>query len=112
MSWYVLLTLLGIVFSLPFFWMLSSSLKIEADIWLYPPKWIPDPVLWENYPKALELMNFPRLLFNTLFLVAVGTFGDDAVEHVGGVRLHPLPLQGPRRGLRRAAVHDDAARAR
>lgn len=74
-SWYVLLTLLGLVFMLPFAWMLSSSLKVEADIWLYPPKWIPDPVLWENYPKALELMNFPRLLFNTLFLVAVGTFG-------------------------------------
>jgi ABC-type glycerol-3-phosphate transport system permease component len=74
-SWYIVLTLLGIVFSLPFFWMLSSSLKVEADIWLYPPKWIPDPALWENYPKALELMKFPRLLFNTLFLVIVGTFG-------------------------------------
>jgi len=74
-SWYAVLTFLGIVFSLPFFWMVSSSLKIEADIWLYPPKWIPDPILWENYPKALELMKFPRLLFNTLFLVSVGTFG-------------------------------------
>ncbi len=73
--WYVLLTALGILFALPFFWMLSSSLKVEADIWIYPPKWIPDPILWENYPKALELMNFPRLLFNTLFLVIVGTFG-------------------------------------
>lgn len=73
--WYVVLTALGILFALPFFWMLSSSLKVEADIWIYPPKWFPDPVLWENYPKALELMNFPRLLFNTLFLVIVGTFG-------------------------------------
>jgi ABC-type glycerol-3-phosphate transport system permease component len=73
--WYVALTFLGILFALPFFWMLSSSLKVEADIWVYPPKWIPDPVVWENYPKALDLMNFPRLLFNTLFLVTVGTFG-------------------------------------
>ena len=74
-SWYVVLTFLSIAFSLPFFWMLSSSLKLEADIWLYPPKWLPDPILWENYPKALEMMHFPRLLFNTLFLVCVGTFG-------------------------------------
>ncbi|MCS7220325.1 MAG: carbohydrate ABC transporter permease [Anaerolineae bacterium] len=73
--WYVTLTALGFIFSLPFFWMVSSSLKIEADVWLYPPKWIPNPVLWENYPKALTLMNFPRLLANTLFLVTVGTFG-------------------------------------
>ncbi|OQA46244.1 MAG: L-arabinose transport system permease protein AraQ [Chloroflexi bacterium ADurb.Bin325] len=71
--WYVLLTGLGILFSLPFFWMLSSSLKIEARIWIYPPQWIPDPFLWENYPKALELMKFWRALRNTLFLTGVGT---------------------------------------
>jgi ABC-type glycerol-3-phosphate transport system permease component len=37
--------------------------------------WIPNPALWQNYPEGLTLMNFPRLLGNTLFLVIVGTFG-------------------------------------
>src|SRR5215510_9393118 len=73
--WYVVLSALGVLFSLPFFWMLSASLKEEAMIWIYPPQWIPNPVIWENYPKALEQMNFLRLLANTLFLVTVGTFG-------------------------------------
>lgn len=73
--WYLVLSSLGIIFSLPFFWMVSSSLKVEADIWLYPPKWIPDPIVWLNYPEALALMHFPRLLANTLFLVIVGTTG-------------------------------------
>jgi multiple sugar transport system permease protein len=73
--WYLVLSSLGIIFSLPFFWMVSSSLKVEADIWVYPPKWIPDPILWRNYPEALALMHFPRLLANTLFLVTVGTIG-------------------------------------
>ncbi len=73
--WYLVLAGFGVIFSLPFFWMLSSSLKVEADIWVYPPAWIPNPAMWENYPKALEMMNFPRLLANTLFLVTVGTFG-------------------------------------
>ncbi|MCJ7739575.1 MAG: carbohydrate ABC transporter permease [Anaerolineae bacterium] len=71
--WYVLLTSLSILFSLPFFWMLSSSLKIESRIWIYPPTWIPNPFLWENYPKALELMHFAQLLKNTLFLTGIGT---------------------------------------
>jgi multiple sugar transport system permease protein len=71
--WYVLLTGLGALFSLPFFWMVSSSLKIEARIWIYPPQWIPDPVLWSNYPEALSQMNFARLLANTVFLTGVGT---------------------------------------
>ena len=73
--WYLVLTGFGVIFSLPFFWMLSSSLKIESDVWVYPPLWIPNPVLWQNYPEGLALMNFPRLLGNTLFLVIVGTFG-------------------------------------
>jgi multiple sugar transport system permease protein len=71
--WYVILTSLGIVFSLPFFWMLSSSLKIEARIWIYPPQWMPNPILWKNYPEALDLMNFTRALGNTVFLTGVGT---------------------------------------
>jgi multiple sugar transport system permease protein len=71
--WYLLLTSLGIIFSLPFFWMLSSSLKIEARIWIYPPEWIPNPVMWENYPDALSLMRFGELLRNTVFLTGVGT---------------------------------------
>ena len=73
--WYFFLTALGIIFSLPFFWMLSSSLKIEARIWIYPPQWIPNPILWQNYPEALDLMKFWQLLKNTLFLTTVGTFG-------------------------------------
>jgi ABC-type glycerol-3-phosphate transport system permease component len=71
--WYTLLTALGILFSLPFFWMLSSSLKIEARIWIYPPQWIPDPFVWSNYPEALRLMRFDLALRNTLFLTVVGT---------------------------------------
>jgi ABC-type glycerol-3-phosphate transport system permease component len=73
MLWYVMLTGLGILFSLPFFWMVSSSLKIEARIWVYPPEWIPDPVMWSNYPEALKQMDFGRLLANTAFLTGVGT---------------------------------------
>jgi len=32
---------IGILFLLPFFWMLSSSFKPEADIFNYPVEWIP-----------------------------------------------------------------------
>jgi multiple sugar transport system permease protein len=71
--WYVLLTGLGLLFSIPFFWMVSSSLKIEARIWIYPPQWIPDPILWQNYPEALQQISFLRLLGNTVFLTGVGT---------------------------------------
>ncbi len=72
---YTLLSALGLLFALPFLWMLSSSLKVEADIWTYPPVWIPNPAVWSNYPEALDLMHFPRLLANTALITALTTVG-------------------------------------
>ncbi len=72
---YLALTGLSVLFALPFLWMLSASLKIEADIWNYPPEWIPNPVRAANYPEALTLMNFPRLLYNTVFITALSMVG-------------------------------------
>ena len=43
----------SIVILLPFAWMISTSLKDLSHIFRFPPEFIPDPVLWENYPKAL-----------------------------------------------------------
>ncbi|MCB0144707.1 MAG: hypothetical protein KDE50_32800, partial [Caldilineaceae bacterium] len=31
------------IMALPFLWLLSSSLKPEQEIFLFPPKWIPNP---------------------------------------------------------------------
>jgi multiple sugar transport system permease protein len=72
---YLLLTGLGILFALPFVWMVSASLKMEADVWVYPPIWIPNPVVGENYPIALGLMKFPLLLYNTVLITGLSVFG-------------------------------------
>jgi ABC-type sugar transport system, permease component len=43
----------GILFLLPFFWMISASLKFENDVFTYPIQWIPDE--WNainNYKKV------------------------------------------------------------
>ncbi|MGN6030108.1 MAG: carbohydrate ABC transporter permease [Thermomicrobiales bacterium] len=50
----------------PFLWMLSTSLKDNAQAFAYPPTWIPDPVLWHNYVDAWNRVN-GRVFFNTAF---------------------------------------------
>jgi ABC-type glycerol-3-phosphate transport system permease component len=72
---YAALLGLAFLFLIPFFWMLSSSLKTEADIWVFPPAWIPNPVRWGNYPEALALMKFPLRLYNTLYVTVLSTVG-------------------------------------
>ena len=47
---YCLAILVAILFLLPLFWMISSSLKPEYQVLEYPPRWIPDPIQWSNFP--------------------------------------------------------------
>ena len=50
----LLLLILGaLMMTVPFYWLVSSSLKAPNNIWLFPPQWIPNPVRWQNYSEAL-----------------------------------------------------------
>ena len=57
------------IMALPFLWLLSSSLKPEQEIFLFPPKWIPNPVRFQNYIDALTYKPFGTYIANTLWIV-------------------------------------------
>src|SRR5215510_3765717 len=61
--------------TIPFLWMLSTSLKVESQIWLFPPQWIPNPVRWQNYVDALTVLPFGRYALNTLQITILTTVG-------------------------------------
>jgi len=67
---YTLLIVLSLVFIFPFYWMILSSLKTDANIFLWPPQWIPNPVYWENYVTAFtnQYLPFPVFFKNTMIL--------------------------------------------
>ena len=70
---YALLSSVGIVLLLPFVWLLSTALKAEsADLFAYPPQWIPDPIVWGNFVKAWNILPFWRYIFNN-FYIAIAT---------------------------------------
>ncbi len=67
---YILLCLLSVGFLFPFYWMLLSALKTNAQIFLWPPQWIPHPFYFGNFVKAFTNPQLPFALFfrNTLIL--------------------------------------------
>lgn len=71
------LTLLpGIVIvMIPLVWMLSASLSDLGAVFNWPVRWIPNPVLWENYPKALALQPFGLYFRNTVFVTLLSIQG-------------------------------------
>ncbi len=69
---YLLLIILSAMFLFPLFWMVTSALKPEGQIFIWPPKWIPSPVLWSNFQKAFSnpQLPFDRFVVNTLIIEA------------------------------------------
>lgn len=73
---YLVLILGGITMLVPFVWMISTSLKTKSQVFAYPPVWIPDPIMWGNYPEATLSFPFLRYTLNTAVVtvaVLVGT---------------------------------------
>lgn len=69
LSWifrHALAIVLSIIFSLPFLWALSTSLKSIEQIYVVPPEWLPNPILWSNYVDALTKVPFLSYILNTL----------------------------------------------
>lgn len=59
----------------PFLWLVSTSLKTQQQVFLYPPQWIPNPVRWQNYPDALSQVPFGQFSLNTLLITLVTMAG-------------------------------------
>ncbi len=70
---YITLILGSILVMMPFAWTLSTSLKAPEDVMAFPPRWIPDPIVWSNYHEALTVYPFGLWLQNTLFVVIFST---------------------------------------
>lgn len=65
----------GLLMLVPFFWLLSSSLKAPHEIYVFPPKWIPDPIRWVNYWKVFEVVSVVRYTVNTIMITFFSTLG-------------------------------------
>ncbi|MFB5662528.1 carbohydrate ABC transporter permease [Alteribacillus sp. HJP-4] len=65
----------GIVVSIPFFWMILSSLKPESEAISFPPTIIPENPTLENYINLFTNMQFTTYLKNTLIIVFFSFIG-------------------------------------
>jgi len=77
----------------PFAYMLSTSLKSPAQVYLFPPRWIPSPVMWSNYATAFERMGVRPFLNSILFTGSI-VLGQGLVTTMGGYAFARLRFPG------------------
>lgn len=64
----------SVAFLMPFFWLVSTSFKMTGRELIMPPQWIPDPIVFDNYHKAVTRLPFLLYLRNTLIITLTATF--------------------------------------
>ena len=90
----LVLIVCGIVFLIPLFWMISTSLKPDEQIMAIPAVWIPRPLQWKNYLLAVRAFPFVRYFLNTTFISVVKVAGTLLTAAMGGYAFAKLSWPG------------------
>lgn len=59
----------------PFFWMILSAFKSNADVYSYPPKWFPEKWNFDNFAKVFEMVPFGLYYLNNIIVTVLVTAG-------------------------------------
>jgi ABC-type glycerol-3-phosphate transport system permease component len=81
---YLLVVVAALLCILPFFYILSASLKNSVLLFQYPPEWIPSRPYWGNYEHLLNETLFPRWVFNTLVVAGAVTLIKLVIDSMSG----------------------------
>jgi len=71
----LLLAAVSAIMLFPLLWMVSTSLKADYQIFVFPPRLIPSPVKWDNYVHLFETYPVGRYLWNTVYVTALTIAG-------------------------------------
>ena len=74
LTWIVLL-IGSVIMMLPFLWMVSSSVKPLREIYVFPPKFIPEKIQLFNYVEVFRRLPFHLFFRNSFFVSTCVTAG-------------------------------------
>lgn len=69
---YLILIIVCVIFLLPIYWVVTTSLKLPIEIFELPPKWIFVPTL-ENYIQLLKTVDFISCYVNSIIVASSST---------------------------------------
>lgn len=70
---FIFLAIGSVVMLFPFIWMVLSSFKTSADVYAYPPRWIPSTFNFKNFTTVFEKIPFWRFYLNSIFVSVTQT---------------------------------------
>lgn len=78
----------------PFVWMTLSSFKTKADVYSFPPRWIPTVWTWGNFKRVFEMIPFLRYYLNSIYTSLLQTVLVIGISILGAFALTKLRFPG------------------
>ena len=91
---YVVLSVVGVIFILPFAWMVANSFKDIRGIYQYPPTFIPEVWRFDNYTEAWTLTHFDLGFLNSAIVAAAVVLGQLFTASLAGYSFARLRYPG------------------
>jgi multiple sugar transport system permease protein len=91
---YALLIAVGLSMAFPLFWMVSTSLRTEPELYILPPPLLPIHWTLDNYPDAFARIAYWVMLKNSLFVAVIVTFGRVITSTFAGFAFSRLRFPG------------------
>lgn len=91
---YAALGLVSVFMLLPFIWMVSTSLKVDAEIFTPGIQWIPSQLDWENYTYIFNDLNMEVLFRNTIFVTLIAVVAQIILCSMAGFAFARLHFRG------------------
>lgn len=91
---YLIMGLVSLLVLFPYYWMVCTSLKTPARIFVTPPQWWPDPVKWGNYADLFTRSHFGVYLWNSFKVASLTTLGTVVVAALAAYGLAKIKFPG------------------
>jgi multiple sugar transport system permease protein len=91
---YIFLIAGSVIMTLPFAWMISTSVKPDSEIFGAGVRWIPSSFDFANYSDAYEQINMGRLFANTAYVTVVAVISQVMLGSMAGYAFARLNFPG------------------
>ncbi|WP_052731646.1 carbohydrate ABC transporter permease [Devosia geojensis] len=78
----------------PFLWMVSTSFKTDPEVFRFPPSFVPQGLVWQNYLDVINAPDTGRQLINSLIFALGSTASNLAFCSLAGYALARMQFRG------------------
>ena len=93
---FIILLIGALTMLFPFVWMTLSAFKTKADVYSYPPRWLPSVWTWQNFKDVFEMIPFLRYYLNSIITSVAQTVLVIGVSILAAYALTKMRFPGQR----------------